>query len=523
MITKISAGALTSARVTVLMAFAVFVASVGNAGAATCESLGALSLPNATITAAQQVQAGAFTPPGQAGASGPAATVFTRLPAFCRVTATLTPSSDSDIRIEVWLPASGWNGKFQAVGNGGWNGSIPYPALANALVAGYATAGTDTGHVGNTAAFALGHPEKLIDFGYRAVHEMTVKAKSILVAFYESIPTLSIWNGCSQGGRQGVTAAVRYPEDFDGVVAGAPGVNFVQLHAGRVALNRSVNASPAGVIPAAKYPLIHKAVLAACDAKDGVADGVIENPGACSFDPKVLQCSGQENATCLSAAQVRSAARMYAGAAHPATKMPVLPGLAPGAELGWNVIGNTQPIGLAVDAFKYVFMKDRAWDASRFNAGIDIDVALASDPDDALGSTNADLRPFFARGGKLLMYHGWSDPQITPYNTINFFHKVLATQGGAGVGTSMQLYMVPGMNHCSGGPGTDVFDKVAALEEWIKTGFAPARIQAAHMTNGVVDRTRPLCPLGQVARWSGTGSTNDAANFACVAATVGGN
>ncbi|HYJ96174.1 MAG TPA: tannase/feruloyl esterase family alpha/beta hydrolase, partial [Vicinamibacterales bacterium] len=192
------------------------------------------------------------------------------------------------------------------------------------------------------------------------------------------------------------------------------------------------------------------------------------------------------------------------------------------AELGWNVLGNTQPLSLAVDAFKYVFVKDRTWDASRFNGGVDIDVALASDPDDALGSTNADLRPFFARGGKLLMYHGWSDPQVTPYNTINFFHKVLATQGGAGLGTSLQLYMVPGMNHCAGGPGTDVFDKVGALEEWIKTGSAPARIEAAHYTNGVVDRTRPLCPLGQVARWSGTGSTDDAANFACVASTVAG-
>ena len=219
-------------------------------------------------------------------------TVFARLPEFCRVTATLTPSSDSDIKIEVWLPVSGWNGKFQAVGNGGWNGSIPYAALANAVIAGYATVGTDTGHVGNTSAFALGHPEKLIDFGYRAVHEMTVKAKSIIDHFYGTAPTLSIFNGCSQGGRQGITSAVRYPADFDGIVVGAPAVNFVHLHAGRVAMNRAVNATPASALPAAKLPLINQAVLAACDAKDGVADGVLENPGACAFDPKVLQCSG---------------------------------------------------------------------------------------------------------------------------------------------------------------------------------------------------------------------------------------
>jgi feruloyl esterase len=489
--------------------------------AASCESITALSLSNAKVTMAQMVAEGVFTPPGPPPAAGQP-TVFTRVPQFCRVTATLTPSSDSDIKIEVWLPASGWNGKFQAVGNGGWNGNIPYAALANAVIGGYATAATDTGHVGNTAAFALGHPEKLIDFGYRAVHEMTVKAKSIIDAFYGSAPTLSIWNGCSQGGRQGITAAVRYPADFDGVIAGAPAVNFVHLHAGRVALNRSVNATPASAIPAAKYSFINQAVLTACDAKDGVADGVLENPGACAFDPRVLQCSGESDNGCLTAAQVESATHMYAGAKHPSTSAPVLPGLAPGAELGWSVLGGPQPLSLAIDTFKYVFMKDRSWEPSRFNPAVDIDVAMASDGGDTLGSTNADLRPFFARGGKLLMYHGWSDPQVTPYNTINFFHKVLEKTGGAGVGTSIQLYMMPGVNHCQGGPGTDVFNKVGALEEWIRTGAAPARIEAARMTNGVVDRTRPICPLGQVARWTGSGSTDDAANFACVASTVSG-
>ena len=492
-----------------------------SASAASCESIATLNLPNAKVTMAQVVAPGAFAPPGPPLPAGQP-NVFTRVPQFCRVTATLTPSSDSDIKVEVWLPASGWNGKFQAVGNGGWNGSIPYASLANAVIGGYATAATDTGHVGNTAAFALGHPEKLIDFGYRAVHEMTVKAKSIIDSFYGSAPTLSIFNGCSQGGRQGITAAVRYPTDFDGVVVGAPAVNFVHLHAGRVALNRSVNATPASAIPSSKYPLINQAVLAACDARDGVSDGVLENPGACAFDPKVLQCSGEsDNGACLTPAQVESASRMYAGAKHPTTNASVLPGLAPGAELGWGVLGGTQPLSLAVDTFKHVFMKDKSWEASRFNPAIDIDLALASDPDDALGSTNADLRPFFARGGKLLMYHGWSDPQVTPYNTINFFYKVLETTGGAGVGTSIQLYMVPGMNHCQGGPGTDIFNKVGPLEEWIKTGSAPARIEAAHMSNGVIDRTRPLCPLGQVAQWNGTGSTNEAANFACVAATLG--
>src|SRR5262245_2164499 len=235
-------------RIPPLVSLVILCAWAAPAFAATCESMAALSLPNAKVTSAQHIAAGAFTAPGPQPANGPLP-IFARLPAFCRVTATLTPSSDSDIKIEVWLPMSGWNAKFQAVGNGGWNGNIPYAALAQAVTAGYATAGTDTGHVGNTASFALGHPEKLTDFGYRAVHEMTVKAKSVIDAFYGSAPTLSIWNGCSQGGRQGVTEAVRYPADFDGIIAGAPGVNFLNLHAGRVAMNRAVNATPASAIP----------------------------------------------------------------------------------------------------------------------------------------------------------------------------------------------------------------------------------------------------------------------------------
>jgi feruloyl esterase len=494
---------------------------VARSHAASCGDMARLTLDNAKVTIAEQVAAGAFTPPGPARPGAAAQTrAFATLPAFCRVAATLTPSSDSDIKVEVWLPVARWNGKFQAVGNGGWAGTISYPAMAAAVAAGYATASTDTGHVGNTGAFAFGHPEKVIDFGYRAVHEMTVKAKTVIDAFYGTRPMLSIWNGCSLGGRQGVTEAVRYPSDFDGIIAGAPAVNGLHLHAGRVAINRSVNATPASVIPASKYPAIHQAALAACDARDGVADGVLENPGACAFDPKVMQCSGQDDSACLSPAQIESARRMYAGARHPSTKTAVLPGLAVGSELGWNVIGGTAPIGLAVEAFKYVIEKDQAWDGARFNAATDLDLALSIDPDDVLGSTDPRMRPFFARGGKLLLYHGWSDPQVTPYNTIEYFNKVVGAVGGAGVGTSIQLYMVPGMNHCAGGPGADTFDKMGAMEEWIKTGASPKRIEASHFTNGAVDKTRPLCPFGQVARWNGTGNTNDAANFACVAATI---
>jgi feruloyl esterase len=493
------------------------------AHAASCESLAQLALTLSTVTQAEVVGPGAFAPPGSgrgAGTPGAAARLYATLPSFCRVAATLTPSRDSDIKIEVWLPASGWNGKFQAVGNGGWTGSIPYPAMAAALAGGYATAGTDTGHVGNTAAFALGHPEKVIDFGYRAVHEMTVQAKKVIDAFYGTPVRLSIWNGCSQGGRQGVAEAVRYPADFDAIIAGAPAVNYMHLNAGRMALNLSVNATPAAVIPAAKHPLIHAAVIAACDGQDGVRDGVIENPASCRFDPKTLQCGGQDGSACLTPAQVESASKMYAPVRHPVTKAEILPGLAPGAERGWSVLASPQPLSFAVEAYKYVVAQDPAWEASRFVAARDLDAALAADKNDVLGSTNPDMRAFFDRGGKLLLYHGWSDPQVTPFNTVNFFKKVVASRGSAAVGKSVQLYMVPGMNHCQGGPGTDVFNKVAAVEQWIQAGTAPERIEASHLTDGKVDRTRPLCPFGQVARWNGSGSSDDAANFACVASAT---
>jgi feruloyl esterase len=498
---------------TASLAVLVLAAGAPRAEAASCESLASLALPQTAVTVVETVAAGAFVPPGPPP-SPLGRRMLAAAPAFCRVAATLTPTSDSDIKIEVWLPVSGWNGKFQAVGNGGWLGSIPYNGLADALIAGYATAATDTGHVGNTAGFAL-NPEKLTDFAYRAVHEMTARAKAIVDAFYGRAPSLAIWNGCSQGGRQGIAAAVRYPADFDAVIAGAPAVNYMHIHAGRMAVNRAVNATPESVIPPAKYPLVHRAALAACDAQDGLADGVIENPAACTFEPKALQCTGPDATNCLTPAQVRSAQTMYAGAAHPATSARVLPGLAHGSELGWALIGSPQPILFAVEAFKYIVHKDPAWEAVRFDPALDMDRALASDPDDAIGSSNPNLGPFFARGGRLLLYHGWSDAQVTPYNTIEFFQKVVATNGVAGVGTSVQLYMVPGMNHCNGGPGTDTFNKVGAMESWIATGIAPARIEASHLIDGVADRTRPLCPFGQLARWDGRGRPEDAASFSC--------
>src|SRR6266576_7012122 len=251
--------------------------------AASCESLTSLTLPNTTITLAKPVAAGEFTPPNPT----PPGSNYKNIPAFCRVAATLKPTSDSDIKIEVWMPATGWNGKFQAVGNGGWSGAIVYPSLARAIGRGYATASTDTGHSGGSGSFALDHPEKLVDFGYRAVHEMTVQAKAIIAAYYGDSPKFSYWNGCSSGGKQGLKEAQRFPSDYDGIIAGAPANYWTHLMTGEIWIAQAVHKDEASFIPASKFPIIHKAVLEACDALDGVKDGVLDDPRKCHFDPKV--------------------------------------------------------------------------------------------------------------------------------------------------------------------------------------------------------------------------------------------
>jgi tannase/feruloyl esterase len=483
------------------------------AAASSCEGLISLSLPDTTITLAQLIAAGEFALPAGERASG-ATSRFKDLPAFCRISATLKPSTDSDIRIEVWMPTSGWNGKFQGVGNGGWAGSISYPALAAALAAGYATASTDTGHVGNTAAFALGHPEKLVDMGYRAVHEMTVQGRAIVDAYYGSPPKRSFWNGCSQGGRQAITEAERYPADYDAILAGAPGIYNMALYVTRVALNAYVHRTADSYIPAEKYAMVHDAVLAACDARDGVKDGVIDNPTRCNFNPNILACKGADGPSCLTAKQVETMRALYAPMKNARGDAVSPPLLQPGTELGWATLAGPRPLGLAMEAMEYIVFKDADWDWHRFNPATDFDLALNSD-DSVLGMTDPNLKPFFDRGGKLLMYHGWGDPQVPAQNSVRYFDDVVKATGKGVVGKSIQLYMVPGMSHCAGGPGTDTFDKMGAIEHWVETGRAPEQIIASHVKDGKADRTRPLCPYPQVARYKGTGSTDDAANFAC--------
>ena len=485
-----------------------------NVWAATpCESLAGMNLAKAKITSASAVAAGAFVPPAGGGRGGGGN--FANLPAFCRVAATLTPSADSDIKIELWLPQSGWNGKFEAVGNGGWAGTIPYPAIAAAMRNGYAAAGTDTGHTGNNADFAFGHPEKITDFAYRSIHEMTVQSKLILAEHYGGPAKFSYYNGCSQGGRQGLAEAQRYASDFDGIIAGASAIDQMRMHGARTALNILMNKNPDAVIPPAKYSAINKAVVNACDPLDGVKDEVIEDPMKCKFDYASLLCKVGDRPDCLTKGQVESAKLMTSPLKDPKTGKTLFPGyLVPGSELGWATLGGPAPLGLSVSGLRNIVFGDRSWDFQTMELAADVDRAAKSD-NGAMATTNPNLQRFFDRGGKLLMYHGWSDPQVTPINSVSYYKDVLNTMGKGSAGKSIALFMVPGMNHCSGGPGTDTFDKMKVMEDWVEKGIEPKGIVASHLTNGVVDKTRPLCPYPKVAKYNGSGDTNDAANFSC--------
>ena len=494
---------------------APFNSSAQSSGAAvSCESLSSLSLPNTTVTLAQSIPRGTFVLPGVAAAEQPKSSLEA-MPTFCRVAATLKPTNDSNIKIEVWLPTEKWNGKFHAVGNGGWAGQISTRAMIVPLTQGYATASTDTGHEGTGASFALGHPEKLVDYSYRAVHEMTVSAKLIIAAYHGKAVGLSYWSGCSLGGQQGLKAAQLYPADFDGIIAGAPTYNRTHLHAWQMYMGQlALSDDKARSIPPSKYSFLHTAVLAACDAADGVKDGLLSDPRRCKFDPALLRCTAGDSEQCLTDPQVQMAKQMYAPTVNPRTGRIIYPGVAAGSELAWGpLVGGPQPFPLATDLFKYVVHQNPNWDWRNFN--LSHDTAVADERYKAtLNAENADLRAFRARGGKLLIWHGWADSSVPPQNTIEYYNSVMRVVGPK-AGDFIKLFMVPGMGHCRGGTGPNQFNALAALERWREAGIAPNQLTASRVTDNQVDMTRPLCPYPQVAQYKGVGATSDAANFAC--------
>ena len=503
-----------SVRAARYSALSIFLLAAPQIFAATCESLSTLKLPNTTITLAHTEQGGDLSTLDNKTPGPP----LKGLPPFCRVSGTISPVPDSVIGFEVWMPTSNWNHRFLEVGNGGFSGAPWIHFMAAAIRDGYATASTDTGHHGDDSdgSFALGHPEKVIDFGYRSEHETAVKAKAIIAAFYGEPQKRAYWEGCSSGGKQGLMEAQRYPDDFDGIIAGAPANNWERLTASSIWIEQATHFTPSSSLPKEKLAILHQAALDACDASDGVKDGVIRDTLTCHFDPAVTQCKSADTDACLSPEQVEAARKIYAGPVNPRTHEKIFPGLEPGSEISWYAFA-TPVFPIGASHFRYIVFKDPKWAPITLN--FDSDIAIAEKVDGGtLTATNPNLKPFFAHGGKLILYHGLSDGLIAPQNTINYYNAVLKATGPAAA-ASTRLYLAPGMGHCYGGDGPSDFDLDTPLAAWVEDNKAPGPILALHFPANAPpskpDRSRPLCPYPQVAKYKGSGSTDDAASFAC--------
>jgi hypothetical protein len=501
-------------------------------GARDCEGLAKLALPN-TIVERAQASGGDFTPPNSAYP-------IRRLPGFCRVVGSIRPTPDSDIRFEVWLPSENWNGNFHGIGNGGYAGSLNYGGLAGALLSGYAAATTDTGHQGATesAAWALHHPEKIIDFGWRAIHETAVKGKAFLQAYYGQPAKHSYFNSCSNGGRQALMEAQRFPEDYDGIVAGAPANFWTHLVTLGVYNSKALMAKPESYFPTAKLKAIQDLALAACDGQDLVKDRVLNEPLNCKPDYSQLLCQGPDTETCLTAPQLAALRAIHAGPRNSKGQR-VFPPVAIGGEYeagGWGpwITGpapeRSSMFNFGTQFYKNMVFNDPKWDYKTFD--LDRDLKVANDKLAAtLNATNPDLSRFHARGGKLILYHGWCDAAIPAENTIDYYRAVQKAMGVAKTAQFVRLFLAPGVQHCGGGAGPNSFgqagprggdpesDVDAAMVKWVEKGVAPEKIIAAKFRpgqpNDPPERTRPLCAFPLVARYRGTGSTDDAASFTC--------
>jgi hypothetical protein len=534
---------LVAAVVMVLLACGAHGQKAGPAGQS-CAGLAQLELPGAKIISAQSFIAGAFPPPqNMAFWMGESAAFYKSLAAFCRVMVEAKPSSDSSIKIEVWMPVEGWNGKLQGEGNGGFAGEIGHFGLGLAVKQEYAAVGTDTGHSagGTDASWALGHPEKVADFGYRGIHEMTRVAKAVIQAFYGHGPQHSYFGGCSNGGRQALMEAQRFPEDYDGILAGAPANYWTHLLTKALADAQATTLDPASYIPSSKLSAIAGAVNAACDAQDGVADGILNEPNKCKFDPAVLLCKEGDSEKCLTALQITALKKLYAGPSDAKGNL-IFPGYVPGAEEGrggWATwITGPAPGKSLLFAFGGGYFSNMVYEKADWNyrdATVDDALKVAeAKTAEVLDSNDANLAAFKARGGKLILYHGWDDPAISALNSIHYFENVGSRMGGKERDAFARLYMMPGVQHCGGGPGPASFGQNAgadrkdaqhnvqlALEQWVEKGIAPASIVATKYVDDDpgkgVKMTRPLCPYPQVAKYKGSGDSNDAGNFVCAA------
>jgi feruloyl esterase len=507
-----------------------------------CAALAKLTLPNTTISLAQTQAAGSFNLPQAAGPQE--GNPFRNMPAFCRVMLKLTPSADSNIAVELWLPEQNWNHKFLAFGNGGFAGTMDYDSLATEVQQGFATAATDTGHTGTfiDAEWAIGHPEKVADFGYRAIHEMTVAAKAITRAYYAVAPAYTYFESCSDGGREALMEAQRFPEDYNGILAGAPANNWTRLLTNGTRLDQALVLTPGAYFSSAKLPAIQSAVLAACGAQSGTHDGFVNNPPACHFDPSVLLCKGDETNACLTQPQITALNALYSSM-RGASGDVLFPGYSPGGELGENGWGpwilGAAPRQSLLYAFGTRYFADMVYSDPQWKLeSFTVDQALADAvrvTAKSVDSTDPDLRPFIRHGGKLILYHGWSDAAIPPTSTIDYYQSVRSAIGAKIEDSSVRLFMAPGMQHCGEGPGPNDFGQNGnvsssddaqhnihlALESWVEKGIAPQSIIATkYEGNGLshkVVMTRPLCAWPKIATYKGTGDPNNAASFTCTA------
>jgi feruloyl esterase len=481
-----------------------------------CEELKALTIPDVTVLRVTEVPAGVFSAPGLRDPL--------KTSAFCRIEADLHPTRDSQIRMEVWMPpAIAWNGKFEGVGNGGYQGNIPYAAMATGLQLGYAIAATDTGHAGDDLRFGQNHPDKVIDWSYRAVHLTAEVGKLIVRDHYGRFAQKAYFVGCSTGGHQALSEAQRFPADYDGIVAGDPAYDRVHQTAAYLwSWMATHDEKGLSLIGQPQLKLLTQAAVRACDAKDGVKDGVIGDPENCRFDLNTLVCKAGESAdSCLSPPQIAAFEKVYAGTKNPRTGAEIFPGWTLGSEStgpnpgqGWGAYILDPKDPMRIDVFRYFVYADPNWDWHTFD--FDHDMDLADSRIGYMSAIDADLGPFRDRGNKLLMYTGWADPVAAPMDVLKYYKAVLGKMGG--VDSTMKFFrffMVPGMAHCTGGPGATTFDALTALNSWVEDGKAPDSIMASHFEDGKVTMTRPLCPYPQRAVWKGSGDTNDATNFSC--------
>ena len=496
------------------------------ARAGSCEDLSSFTLPDTTITLSEHVRAGEFAlsskgVPSQLASSTAAATGrnadLSDLPAFCLVAANVKTSSDSAIKIEVWLPEKPvWNRKFLAHGWAFYAGTMNPAILAGPLRAGYATATTDGGGPAGNASFLLGHPEKIVDWGERAWHETTIKSKAIMAAYYGMAATFSYWNGDGGAARQGLKEIQRFPSDYDGVALGGLAGDSSHFAFAQMWVWLAAHKDESSFIPPSKLPVIHQAALKACNAAPaGVRRGVIQDPEHCKFDPSVLLCRGTDGPNCLTESQVAAVRRIYEPVTNSQTKKKIFGPYMPGSELAWGGALAPQPSGYAIDFFKYIVFHDSNWDYKSLN--FDADVMRAEKVDPSVNAVDPDLTPFVKRGGKLLLYGGWNDTAIPPGAETDYYRSVIAKMGGKAVKGSVRLFMVPGMGHFLGGYGPDNydFDSQQIIEQWRENGVTPEEIVAVHRTNGAKDGEMLVCPYPRVAKLKGSGDPDVPSNFAC--------